>query len=87
MKKDISDAQLITPATSTVPAPTTIPISGIPSFTSAGCCWSEVNLSYAYDCVFMSLYGIYVTATVAQKTAPMFTYYVKTHVLLNADII
>ena len=25
--------------------------------------------------------------TVAQKTAPMFAYYVKTHVLLNADII
>ena len=27
------------------------------------------------------------TLTVAQKTAPMFAYYVKTHVLLNADII
>ena len=26
-------------------------------------------------------------STVAQKTAPMFAYYVKTHVLLNADII
>ena len=25
--------------------------------------------------------------TVAQKTAPMFAYYIKTHVLLNADII
>ena len=25
-------------------------------------------------------------STVAQKTAPMFAYYVKTHVLLNADI-
>ena len=25
--------------------------------------------------------------TLAQKTAPMFAYYVKTHVLLNADII
>ena len=25
--------------------------------------------------------------TVAQKTAPMFAYYMKTHVLLNADII
>ena len=27
------------------------------------------------------------TITVAQKTAPMFAYYIKTHVLLNADII
>ena len=26
-------------------------------------------------------------STVAQKTAPMFAYYIKTHVLLNADII
>ena len=25
--------------------------------------------------------------TVAQKTAPMFAYYIETHVLLNADII
>ena len=25
--------------------------------------------------------------TVAQKTAPMFAYYIKTHVLLNADMI
>ena len=27
------------------------------------------------------------TPTVAQKTAPMFAYYIKTHVLLNADMI
>ena len=25
--------------------------------------------------------------TVAQKTAPMFAHYIKTHVLLNADIV
>ena len=31
--------------------------------------------------------GINSESTVAQKTAPMFAYYIKTHVLLNADII
>ena len=36
---------------------------------------TEDSLQIAYTC------------TVAQKTAPMFAYYVKTHVLLNADII
>ena len=35
------------------------------------------------SCVWQSLDS----NTVAQKTAPMFAYYVKTHVLLNADII
>ena len=30
---------------------------------------------------------LYLSSTVAQKTAPMFAYYVKTHVLLDADII
>ena len=29
----------------------------------------------------------YIKITVAQKTAPIFAYYIKTHVLLNADII
>ena len=31
--------------------------------------------------------GVIMGHTVAQKTAPMFAYYIKTHVLLNADII
>ena len=36
---------------------------------------------------YMALSQAAQQATVAQKTAPMFAYYVKTHVLLNADII
>ena len=34
-----------------------------------------------------SLLLSFLRSTVAQKTAPMFAYYIKTHVLLNADII
>ena len=36
-------------------------------------------------CKYWSSFGSH--CTVAQKTAPMFAYYMKTHVLLNADII
>ena len=35
----------------------------------------------------MDAHVINLRVTVAQKTAPMFAYYIKTHVLLNADII
>ena len=36
---------------------------------------------------FTMIYIICIKITVAQKTAPIFAYYIKTHVLLNADII
>lgn len=38
-----------------------IPISEMPWLASAGCRWSEVNWSCAYDSVFMSLYEVYAT--------------------------
>ena len=36
---------------------------------------------------FFLFYTDCILVTVAQKTAPMFAYYIKTHVLLNADMI
>jgi len=63
MKKDTSNGQSTNLVSGDVLAPATIPVSGMPWLTSAGCRWSEVNWSCAYDSIFMSLYGIYATAT------------------------
>jgi hypothetical protein len=57
-KKAFSNRQLTNPQSNSL-VPT---ISGSTWFTKAGCRWSDVNWSCAYDSVFMSLYGIYVTA-------------------------
>jgi len=63
-KKALSNAQLMKPASNGVlhPQAATSSISASTFLTSAGCRWSAVNWSCAYDSVFMSLYGIYTTA-------------------------
>ena len=46
----------------------------------------SIGMEKNQSCFFFFLYTAN-SSTVAQKTAPMFAYYIKTHVLLNADII
>ena len=53
---------------------------------------SNFNINTVADCqqllvALSSLSSSVEQYTVAQKTAPMFAYYIKTHVLLNADVI
>ena len=50
--------------------------------------YATFNRSIHYNLVLVRSPGFGSNrSTVAQKTAPIFAYYVKTHVLLNADII
>ena len=66
-------------------APVQVPMT-ITLFKPSGVTYTKTEVPNNVQ-VFSSFRGQEGPHTVAQKTAPMFAYYIKTHVLLNADII